>query len=50
MRMRLIGIVYLFFFVQVNAGPLAYAKAFLKEPGVKEHPPKLVTKLKQVYM
>ncbi|CAB4023626.1 dedicator of cytokinesis 9-like, partial [Paramuricea clavata] len=34
---------------QVNAGPLAYAKAFLHEKVVRDHPPKLVSKLKVVY-
>ncbi|XP_028405691.1 dedicator of cytokinesis protein 9-like isoform X2 [Dendronephthya gigantea] len=34
---------------QVNAGPLAYAKAFLHENVVRDHPPKLVSKLKVVY-
>ena len=34
---------------QVNAGPLASAKAFLQEPNVRDHPPKLVQNLKHVY-
>ena len=39
----------LFLSSKVNAGPLAYAKAFLHENVVREHPPKLVSKLKLVY-
>jgi hypothetical protein len=41
--------IFLLLYFKVNAGPLAYAKAFLHENVVRDHPPKLVSKLKVVY-
>ena len=41
--------IFAMLYFKVNAGPLAYAKAFLHENVFRDHPPKLVSKLKVVY-
>lgn len=37
------------FLTQVNAGPMAYARAFLEEPNAKRYPDNQVKLLKEIF-
>lgn len=37
------------FVIQVNAGPLAYARAFLNDSQASKYPPKKVSELKDMF-
>lgn len=46
---KLLSLCTCVFFLQVNAGPMAYARAFLEESNAKRYPDNQVKLLKEIF-